>query len=117
MPLTLKQVEMLSKKTGLSCKEAAELLEETGADLLQALVALEKGGRIVFTSQGKGSSIWSKILRKSSAVKIRVNRRGETLFRFPLVLGVLSTAVFPRLASWSALGLLLARCSLEADWR
>ncbi|MGI6308297.1 MAG: DUF4342 domain-containing protein [Dethiobacteria bacterium] len=117
MPATLEQVEMLSGKAGLSYKKAAELLEKTGGDLLQALVILEEEGRIIFTSRRKRGRIWSRILKKSKEIKIKVNRPGGTLFRVPLVLGIFGTAAFPRLASLSMLGLLLARCSLEVEWR
>ena len=62
-------------------------------------------------------NLWQKILKKSGKAQIKVNRGRGTLLRIPLILGVFGTAAFPRLASFSALALLLARCSLEVEWR
>lgn len=115
MPPTLKQVETLSSKICLNRKKAAELMEKSGGDLLQALAILEKKGKIIVSSPLKGRSIWSTILQKNGEMKIRVKRPGGILFRIPFVIGILGATAFPRLASFSMLGLLLARCSLKMD--
>lgn len=117
MPATPDQVRILSRKAGLSDREAAALLEKTGSNLLQVLAFLEEEGKIIFTSRGRLENLWQKILKKGKDAQIKVNRPQGTLLRIPLVLGIFGTAAFPRLVSWGALGLLLARCSLEIEWR
>ncbi len=46
MAITLEQVERLREKGGLSYEEARRILEETQGDLLEALIRLERQGRI-----------------------------------------------------------------------
>ena len=45
MEITLEQVERLREKSGLSYEEARNLLEQTGGDVLEALIRLERQGR------------------------------------------------------------------------
>ncbi|MDW7678213.1 MAG: DUF4342 domain-containing protein [Bacillota bacterium] len=44
--ITLEQVEKLREKTGVSYEEAKMVLEETGGDLLEAVILLERRNRI-----------------------------------------------------------------------
>ncbi|RJX29607.1 MAG: DUF4342 domain-containing protein [Dethiobacter sp.] len=116
MQITLEQVEILKEKAGLSYKEALELLEKTGGDLLKALASLDEDGKDSFVSDDNKEKIWRKVMKKGKEMKIKVNRPGGTIFRVPLVLGVIGAVAFPRVASWSMLALLLTRCSLEIDF-
>jgi hypothetical protein len=116
MQITLEQVEILKEKAGLGYKEALELLEKTGGDLLKALALLEEDGKIAFAADDHEEKLWRKAFKKGREMKIKINRPGGTLFRVPLVLGVIGAVAFPRLASWSMLALLLARCSLEIEF-
>lgn len=46
MAVTLEQVEKLREKAGLTYEEARQVLEQTGGDLLEALIQLERQGRL-----------------------------------------------------------------------
>lgn len=46
MAVTLEQVERLREKAAVSYEEAKQLLEQTGGDLLDALILLERQGRV-----------------------------------------------------------------------
>ena len=46
MEITLEQAEALRKKADVTYEQARQLLEETGGDLLEALIRLERQGRI-----------------------------------------------------------------------
>lgn len=116
MQITLEQVEILKEKANLGYKEALELLEKTGGDLLKALALLEQEGKISFSQDAPEEKLWQKIMKKGREMKIKVNRPGGTLFRVPLVLGLIGVVAFPRLASWSMLALLLTKCSLEIEF-
>lgn len=116
MQITLEQVEILKEKAGLGYKEALELLEKTGGDLLRTLALLEEEGKLSFTAGDHEEKLWQKALKKGKEMKIKVNRPGGTLFRVPLVLGVIGAVAFPRVVSWSMLALLLTRCTLEIDF-
>ncbi len=115
MQITLEQVEILKEK-GLGYKEALELLEKTEGDLLKALAFLKEEGNLSFTAKDHDEKLWQKALKKGKEMKIKVNRPGGTLFRVPLVLGVIGAVAFPRMVSWSMLALLLTRCTLEIDF-
>ncbi len=45
--VTLEQVEKLMERTNVSYEEARSALDETGGDMLEALVTLEKRGKVV----------------------------------------------------------------------
>lgn len=60
MAITLEQVEKLREKSGLSYAQAKELLEQTGGDLLEALIQLERqgvlqGGSACYTTRPAGA--------------------------------------------------------------
>jgi hypothetical protein len=112
---TMEQVEFLKEKVGLSYEDAMIILEESDGDLLQALYSLEGRGKLSFTPTEEKEKVWQKVWKKGKSAKINVKRTGGTLFRVPLVVGIAGVTAFPRLASWSMLGLLLTRCSLEID--
>ncbi|MDO9534283.1 MAG: DUF4342 domain-containing protein [Bacillota bacterium] len=115
MQINLEQVEFLKDKAGLSYEEAMIILEKSDGDLLQALHMLEQQGKLAFTPTEEKEKVWQKVWKKGKSAKINVKRTGGTLFRVPLVIGIAGVTAFPRLASWSMLGLLLTRCSLEID--
>ena len=46
MAVTLEQVEKLREKAGLTYEEARRVLEQAGGDLLEALIQLERQGRL-----------------------------------------------------------------------
>ena len=61
MAVTLEQVEQLRQKADISYEEAKLLLEQTDGNLLDALILLERQGRMAdgggfFTTQSDGSS-------------------------------------------------------------
>ncbi len=116
MQITLEQVEVLKEKAGLSYRETLELLEKAEGDLVRALAMLEEEGQYFFTADEHEEKLWQKFLRKGKEMRIKVNRPGGTLFRVPLVLGLIGAVAFPRAASLSMLALLLTRCSLEVDF-
>lgn len=60
MAVTLEQVEKLREKSGLSYEQAKHLLEQTGGDLLEALILLERqgvlsGGSAYYTTRPGGT--------------------------------------------------------------
>ena len=115
MQITLEQVETLKEKAGLSYKEALELLEKTKGDFIKALALLEEEGRFSFAAKDRAQKLWQKTLKKGTDMRIKVHRQEGTLFRVPLVLGVIGDLAFPRMISWGMLALLLTRCTLEIE--
>ena len=55
MAVTLEQVERLREKVDISYEEAKALLEQTGGDLLDALILLERQGRV----EGPGGGFYT----------------------------------------------------------
>ncbi|MGI5876704.1 MAG: hypothetical protein ACOX6X_07870 [Dethiobacteria bacterium] len=114
MAITLDQVETLREKTGLTYTEAVEVLEKTGKDLIKALIFLEKEDKMP-RFRKKNGVFWRKLFLEAINAKIRVNSRRGTIFRIPLPLGLTGAALFPRVAAWGTIALLLARCSMQLE--
>ncbi len=116
MDITLELVEQLRKRADVSYEEARAVLEETGGDLLEALILLEQRGKIrsdggqsarystrpgnqqaapppedraqTDRQEAKGSA-WSAFLHGCVVNRFEVVRQGELMVSIPLVIFVL----------------------------
>lgn len=140
MDVTLELVEQLRKRADLSYEEARAVLEETGGDLLAALILLEQRGKIrpdggasahySTKSSGQsappppqepdaaqtGGSFWgwfTDLLHRSVSNHFQVWRWGELLASIPLIIFVLLIL----LAFWISVPLLIVGLILGCRYR
>lgn len=89
----LEKIDLLRTRAGLSYKEAKEVLEANGGDIVQALIDLEeKSHKWGKELSGRGKEIWDqfkKAIQKSREAKIKIKQGERTVFEFPASLGVL----------------------------
>lgn len=114
MGITLEEVEILKAGSKLNYREAVKILEEAGGDLLEAIALLEERG-VLFNPESKEKPFWHRLWNKGKSIKVKVNGPKGTMFRIPLLLGLIAVAAFPRMAVWGGIGLILTRCFLEIE--
>src|SRR5690625_2176653 len=96
----LEKIDILRARTGMGYGEAVRLLEETGGDVVEALVRHEeKTGR----AEGK-ADLWSaeglvqrlkELIKTGNVTHLRVKRDGRTLVDLPVTAGVVGAVIAP----------------------
>ena len=135
----LEKIDLIRDRMDVSYKEAREVLENAGGDLVEALVLLEsqfdeEPGRLKDLKelkerwtrkiQGKSEEVVSRlkeIMDKGTATRIRLKQGDRTLLEIPAGVGVLGAAgilMSTELAVLGAIGTVAAlfnRCTLEVE--
>ncbi|MBS4022771.1 MAG: DUF4342 domain-containing protein [Dethiobacter sp.] len=115
---SLEKIELIRDRTGLSYAQARELLEESGGDVIEALVTMEEEG--VDGESGVGMisreiiSPVKKVFRQSNRTRIKVKNRDGTLLEIPITVGLAGALLAPRMTALGTMVLLMAQYSLES---
>ncbi len=119
MKISLEAIDQLRMRANISYREAKELLEETGGDLIEALVYLEENSKDALRSfSEKGKDFLSQARRVAGELhrqKVKVKLKGKTLAEIPVTVGAIGTALFPKLAALGVIGLMVAHGSIEVN--
>jgi hypothetical protein len=121
LDISLEKIDLIRDRTGLSYAEARELLDETGGDVLEALVYLENNVENDENDESISKRFFShdlvspvkKAFRKSNQTRIRVSNRDGTLLELPIAVGLVGALFAPRATALGAMALLLAQYELE----
>jgi len=107
----LEKIDILRARLGVSYKEAKEVLDEAGGDVVQALILLEERGRGVcgrIEEEAKEALDRIKtLLRKGRQYKIKLKKGDVTVAELPAavgVLGILGALASSEIAFLGALG-------------
>lgn len=119
MEISLELIDQLKARANISYRRAKELLEETGGDLIKALINLEESS----TDTGReylkqGQFLISRTLRAAGKLhqkKVRVKLQEKTVAEIPVTAGALAAALFPKLAALGVIALLAAHGSMEIN--
>ncbi|KAF1084069.1 nascent polypeptide-associated complex protein [Sporotomaculum syntrophicum] len=136
MSIDLEKIDLIRNRTGVSYREAKKALDETGGDVIEALIKLEETDRSFigtmeqqeFTEkvQGRAQDIMEQIksvLQRGQDTRIKVKQGERTVFEMPATmgaLGVLAALASSELAILGALGTATAMAknySLEIEHR
>ncbi|HHW14316.1 MAG TPA: DUF4342 domain-containing protein [Firmicutes bacterium] len=115
----LEKIDILRERGRLSYQEARSLLNETGGDLIEALVRLEQRG--TFTREkiyAKGNEIVEKVkdlIRQGNVTKIRVKTKDDVILDIPVTAGAAVAVFAPYLALLGAVAALATQCSIEIE--
>ncbi|MBS3942672.1 MAG: DUF4342 domain-containing protein [Dethiobacter sp.] len=119
MEISLELIDQLKARANISYRRAKELLEETGGDLIKALINLEESStdtaREFFE---KKQYLLSRALWAAGQLhqkKVRVKLREKTVAEIPVTAGALAAAFFPKLAALGVIALLAAHGSMEVN--
>lgn len=119
MEISLELIDQLKARANISYRRAKELLEETGGDLIKALINLEESSTDTGRAYLKqGQFLISRTLRAAGKLhqkKVRVQLQEKTVAEIPVTAGALAAALFPKLAASGVIALLAAHGSMEIN--
>ena len=101
MKITLEQIDFLRERANVSYREAKEALEETGGDIVEALVMLERQNKVSGKKQQSGKSngeigLWDSIknfFRKMNRIRFILRNEKSVLINFPLTVALILAIV------------------------
>jgi len=116
--VTLDKVDLLRERTGVSYREARDILEQTEGDVIEALVELEGKKQSKWTEEfslksGEVIDRVKEIVREGNVTKIRVKHDDKVLVEIPVTLGAIGAVVLPQLAALGVLVAVFKRCTIE----
>jgi predicted transcriptional regulator len=119
MQISLDAIDQLRVRANISYREARELLEETGGDLIEALVYIEENSsNMMHSVSEKGKDVLRQARRVAGELhqkKMKVKLKDKTVAEIPVTIGALGTALFPKLAALGVIGLLVSHGSIEVN--
>ena len=118
MEITLEKIDVLRERTGASYREARDVLEQAGGDIIEALVQLEGKKQTGWTEEFsvKSGEVIDKVkelIREGNVAKIRVKHDEKVLVEIPVTLGAIGAVVLPQLAALGVLVAVFKRCTIE----
>lgn len=116
--ITLEKIDLLRERTGVTYREAKEVLEKTGGNVIEALVELEAGKPAGWTEEfslrsGEVIDKVKELVREGNVTKIRVKHDDKVLVEIPVTLGAIGAVFLPQLAALGVLVAVFKRCTLE----
>lgn len=116
--ITLEKIDLLRERTGVTYREAKEVLQRTGGNIIDALVDLEAAKPAGWTEEFsiKSGEVMDKVkelIREGNVTKIRVKHDDKVLVEIPVTLGAISAVFLPQLAALGVLVAVFKRCTLE----
>jgi hypothetical protein len=116
--VTLEKIDLLRDRTGVSYREARDVLARTAGDVIEALVELEGKKQNKWTEEfsvrsGEVIDKVKEIVREGNVTKIRVKHDDKILVEIPVTLGAIGAVVLPQLAALGVLVAVFKRCTLE----
>lgn len=117
LKITMENIDELRRRAGVSYSRASHVLDQTGGDLLEALIFLEETSENplkVISSRGKDMFAWARRLARGlHRTRVKIEVKGDTVMEFPASLGTAGVILFPKLAVLGLLGVMLARGGLQ----
>ncbi|MBE0449347.1 MAG: hypothetical protein IBX70_00745 [Clostridia bacterium] len=106
MSITIEQIDQIMDRTKVSYKEAKEMLEKHGGDVLEAIIEIENKNEAPVekehaikketVNEWKGKFKWAlkqfgKLIQKSLLIKIVWKKQDQFLFELPLLVVLIIT--------------------------
>jgi len=120
----LEKIDLIRERLGVSYEKANQVLQETGGDVVEALIKLEKEtkekGFNLKTEilHVKGQELIDKIkeiVKEGNISKIVVKNKDKTLIEIPVTAGVVSLVLFPYITLLGGMAAMLKEYTLEID--
>lgn len=122
--ITLEKIDILRERAGITYREAYRLLEETGGDVVAALIRLEEERQRDSWQeriQVQGEELVQKvkeIIREGNVRRITVkNEEGKTLLEIPVTIGALGALLLPTLAALGVIAALVTQSTIVVERR
>jgi hypothetical protein len=116
--ITLEKIDLLRERSGVSYREARDVLEQVSGDVIQALVELEDRKKSKWTEEfslrsGEVVDRVKELIRDGNVTKIRIKHDDRVLVDIPVTLGAIGAVVLPQLAALGVLVAVFKRCTIE----
>lgn len=118
MTVTLEQVDQVRERTGVTYKEAKDALENTGGDVLEAIVYLEtkeqKGFSDSFSEMGNEViEVLRDLIKKGNVTRIILEREEKVVLDIPVAAGAIGVLLFTPAMAAGIIAALVAGCELK----
>ncbi|MBE3574110.1 MAG: DUF4342 domain-containing protein [Firmicutes bacterium] len=116
----LEKIDILRERAEISYEDARRLLQETGGDVVEALVRVEKAQASsptekIFTRGGELIDRVKELIHQGNVRKIRVRTGNDVLLEIPITAGAVAAVMAPTLAIVGTVAALATNCSIEVD--
>lgn len=118
----LQKVDLIRERTGVSYKEAKDALDESGGDVVLALINIESRDRSFFDRlTDRGNEVIGQVktyVDKGKRSKIKVKKGEKTLFEIPAsigALGVVGALMAPEIAVVGAITAIASKVNFEVE--
>jgi hypothetical protein len=119
--ITLEKIDVIRERTGVSYKEAKEVLEKHDGNLVDALIYLEENQKswtenITSNINNTGDRILEALreaLRKGNVTKIVIRKDGETIMNIPVTAGAVGAILSPPITAIGVTAALVSKCTIE----
>ena len=109
MTITLEQIDELRKRANVSFEDAREALQECNGDLVEAIVYLEKNGKIKSTNSSEPKdSLWDKfkaLVNKGNNTRFIMYKHDKTIINLSVTISIIVAALAFHIA---VIGLVIA---------
>lgn len=118
MEISLKKIELVKDRTGVSYKEAKEALIKANGSVVDAIIMLEDEIDIAPKTKAGDQALQivekiKALIKKGNVSKIVIKRNEETILNVPVNLGIIGAVLIPWTLIISTIVALGAKCSIE----
>ncbi len=117
MEISLEKIDLIRERTGLSYKDAKEVLEKHDGNVVEALIDIEQNQSSWSDNiSNKGDAIIEKLkeaLRKGNVTKITIKKDGDIIVNIPVTAGVIGALLAAPMAAFGLTAAVIAKCSIE----
>lgn len=112
----LEKIDRIRSRFPVSYEEAKGALEQTGGNLVEALIFLEKKEHDDHDGQaGEILDRVKKLWQKGNQTRIKIKKGDNVLVQVPATVGVLSAVISPHLTFLGTIAALAGRCRIEVE--
>lgn len=119
MEIPLETIEALRRKANLTYRQAREILQQTGGDLVEALVHIEEsGGKMMHEFSERGKDFYRQarnVAGRLHQTRVKISVKDKTLVELPVTVSALGAALFPKLAALGVIGLMFSSGSIKVN--
>lgn len=121
MNVTLEQIDLVRERTQVGYQEAREALEETGGDVLEAIIKLEQKGTKAAPNFGPkieqvGNEVLDglkELIRKGNVTRIYLEKDGRTILDIPVLAGAVGALLFTGASAVGIIAALASGCEMK----
>lgn len=119
MNIDLEKIDIIRERTGVSYKKAKEVLESTGGDVVEALIALEeqtddsKWTKNMSMAGNEMIEKLKKVIEKGNVTRIIVKKDDEVMLNVPITAGAIGVILAPLASLLGVTAALVTKTKIE----